>query len=61
MDDCLKYMSHEFLDEVMRLPKNLKMQYRAALGLITDQGMRPERAFRQSGFHEAYEKERGRS
>jgi hypothetical protein len=59
MDDCLEYMSHEFIEIVMSLPDNLKAKYKEALALIVDQGMRPEQAFRQSGFHEAYEKERG--
>jgi hypothetical protein len=58
MVENLEYLSFDFLDRVMSLPDNVKAKYKEALSLITE-GMRPERAFRESGFIEAYEKERG--
>jgi hypothetical protein len=54
--EYLEYLSSHFLDEVMRFPDNLKAKYKEALALIVDQGMRPERAFTESGFIEAYTK-----
>jgi len=58
MIENLEYLSSQFLDEVMRLPDNVKAKYKQALALIIDTGMRPERAFKETGFTEAYEKER---
>lgn len=57
--DCLEYLSYEFLDGVMSLSDNAKAKYKEALSLIIDRGLRPREAFRESGFIEAYEKERG--
>ncbi len=54
--DHIEYLSFQFLDEVMSLSDNIKAKYKGALALIIDKGMRPERAFRESGFIEAYEK-----
>jgi hypothetical protein len=57
MVENLEYLSTDFLDEVLRLSDNTKAKYSKALSLITE-GMRPERAFRESGFTDAYRKER---
>jgi len=54
------YLSYQFLNELMRLPDNVKAKYKQALALIIDTGMAPERAFEETGFTQAFEKERGR-
>jgi hypothetical protein len=51
----LEFLSFQFLDDVMKLPEDVKAKYKAALALVTDTGMRPERAFQESGFTEAWE------
>ncbi len=51
----LDFLSFQMLDEIMCSPDNIKEKYKEALSLITDRGMRLERAFKESGFTEAYE------
>lgn len=53
------YLSWKFLDEVMGMSKDVRKKYSAALTLIINQGTKPEDAFKETGFTEAYQKERG--
>jgi hypothetical protein len=52
------YLSYEFLNEVMAMSKDVRDKYSKALTLITNNGTKPEKAFQETGFEEAYQKEK---
>jgi len=54
------YLSYKFLDEVMGMSVDTRKKYSKALTLIINTGPKPEDAFKETGFTQAYEKERGR-
>jgi len=53
------YLSYQFLDEVMGMSKDIRKKYSEALTLIINTGAKPEDAFEETGFIQAFEKERG--
>jgi hypothetical protein len=53
------YLSYRMLDQIMGMSEDVRKKYDEALTLITSKGTQPEKAFEESGFREAFEKEGG--
>jgi len=53
------YLSYQFLDEVMGMSGDTRKRYSKALTLIINTGAKPEDAFKETGFTQAYKEERG--
>ena len=51
-----KFLSHTFIDSLMKMPQQARDQYRAGIDLIM-QGRSAEVAFQESGFTDSYLKE----
>jgi len=54
-----EFLSHQFLDKIMEMSPDTRKKYSEALTLIINQGIKPERAFQEMSFIEAFERERG--